>query len=103
MEKIALVVNIEYKAESKSVFLQALFDHQHRCTNTEKGTLQFEILQPSDSSNTVVLFELYANAEALKNHESGSSLALFQEQAGAFISKASAQNCSVMQPQTCNA
>jgi quinol monooxygenase YgiN len=98
MEKIALVVTIEYKTESKSVFLQALFDHQHRSLKTERGTLQFEILQPNDSSNTVVIFELYANADALKIHDSGTSLALFREQAGSFISKASAQSCSVIQP-----
>lgn len=103
MEKIALVVTIEYKAELKSAFLQALFDHQHRCLKTERGTLQFEILQPNDSSNTVVIFELYANAEALKNHNSGTSLALFREQASSSISKASAQNCSIIQPQTSNA
>ncbi len=97
MKKIALVVTIEYKFESKAAFLQALFDHKQRCVETEPETLQFEILNPAEVSNSVVLFELYANEEALSSHDAGPSLALFKEQAGLFITKASRQRCEVMQ------
>ena len=93
MEKIALVVTIEYKPESKASFLQALFEHKQRCLETETGTLQFEILGPTENANSVVLFELYANSQALSTHDAGPSLALFKKQAGSFITNASGQQC----------
>lgn len=96
MEKIALVVTIEFKPELKASFLQALFEHKQRCLATEPGTLQFEVLTPSENANSVVLFELYASAQALNDHDVGSSLALFKEQAGSSITKASGQHCSVL-------
>ena len=98
MEKIALVVTIEFKPDSKSSFLQTLFEHKQRCLEAEPGTLQFEVLSPSENANSVVLFELYASAQALNEHDTGSSLALFKEQAGPSITKVSGQHCSVLNP-----
>lgn len=96
MEKIALIVKIEFISESKAVFMDALLSHKERCLKNESGTLYFEIMCPVDNQNTVVLFELYANDNALTTHESGSSLALFKEQAGAFIKNASVQRCNAV-------
>lgn len=96
MKKVALVVTIEYKSEAKAEFLQALLDHKQRCIETEPGTLQFEIMNPAEASNSVVLFELYENKEALSSHDAGPSLAIFKEQAGLFITKASGQRCEVI-------
>lgn len=96
MEKVAFVVTIEYKPESKASFLQALLEHKRRCLETERGTLQFEILGPTEDANSVVLFELYVNSQALSIHDAGPSLALFKKQAGSFIEKASGQQCAVL-------
>ncbi|MFZ4529890.1 MAG: putative quinol monooxygenase [Undibacterium curvum] len=96
MKKVALVVSISYQEESKAAFLQALSDHQQRSLQTEAGTLQFELLQPDELSNTIMIFELYANQEAYQAHDQGSSLARFKEQAGAMITALSVQQCSVM-------
>lgn len=98
MHKIALVVTIEFKPESKASFLQSLLDHKQRCLASEPGTLQFEVLAPTESAQSVVLFELYASAEALVAHDAGGSLALFIEQAGPLITKVSRQHCSVLSP-----
>ena len=97
MKKIALIVTIEYKSESKEEFLRALFDHKQRCLQTEPGTLQFEVFKPNDASNSVLLFELYADEESLSSHDAGPSLALFKEEVGLFITKASGQRCEAMQ------
>jgi quinol monooxygenase YgiN len=96
MEKVALVVTFEFKPDSRSSFLQSLFEHKQRCLATEPGTLQFEVLAPTDDANSVVLFELYANAKALSDHDSGTSLALFKEQAGPSITKVSVRHCSAL-------
>lgn len=97
MAKIALVVTIEYKPESKENFLLALFEHKQRCLQTESGTLQFEILAPTENANAVVLFELYEDSLALSAHDAGLSLTLFKEQAGSFITKVSAQQCAALE------
>lgn len=96
MEKIALVVTIEYKTESKENFLIALFEHKQRCLQTESGTLQFEILSAAENTNAVVLFELYENSAALSTHDAGLSLERFKEQAGSFITNVSTQQCAVL-------
>lgn len=96
MEKIALVVTIEFQPAAKAAFLQAMLEHKQRCLATEPGTLQFEVVAPTDSANTVVLFELYADQAALDRHEAGPSLARFRDEAGAFIVNASAKHCAVL-------
>ncbi|MBR7778913.1 putative quinol monooxygenase [Undibacterium rugosum] len=96
MKKVALVVSISYHEEFKTAFLQALSEHQQRCLQTEAGTLQFELLQPDELSNTVMIFELYANQDVYQAHDQGSSLARFKEQAGAWITAVSVQQCLVM-------
>lgn len=98
MQKIALVVTIEFKPESKASFLQSLLDHKQRCLADEPGTLQFEVLAPTENAHSVVLFELYASAEALVAHDAGGSLALFKEQADPLITKVLRQHCSVLNP-----
>jgi quinol monooxygenase YgiN len=95
MEKVALVVKIEYKPEGQASFLKALSEHKQRCLATEPGTLQFEILDPVSSTNAVLLFELYENSQALDAHNAGSSLAVFKEQAGPSITNISVQQCAV--------
>lgn len=96
MEKIALVVSLEFEPASKTPFLQALFEHRQRSLANEAGTLQFEVLSPGDSLSSLVLYELYESAEALKAHDEGASLALFKQQAGPFITQISVQRCAVL-------
>ncbi|MEK8034768.1 antibiotic biosynthesis monooxygenase [Ideonella sp. DXS29W] len=96
MQKKALVVTIEFETESYPHSLRALLDHRQRCIDTEPGTLQFEVLEPEGNKNTVILFEVYANAAALNDHNSGHSLALFKEQVGSSIKMASHRSAAVI-------
>jgi quinol monooxygenase YgiN len=78
--------------------LNSNLSQKRRCLADEPGTLQFEVLAPAENTHSVVLFELYASAEALVAHDAGGSLALFKEQAGPLITKVSRQHCSVLSP-----
>ncbi len=98
MSKVALVVTLQFQPEAKAAFMEALFAHQQRCLATEPGTLQFDIMAPQEPANAVVLFELYAGADALDAHNEGRSLALFREQAGALITQADLRQCDLLTP-----
>ncbi len=95
MPQIALSVTLECQPEARSEVIQALLDHKARCLEKEKGTLQFEILIPSDSTSKLILFERYADANALIEHGQGASIAQFRAEVGSRILNATRHECVV--------
>ena len=95
MSKVALNVVVEFKPESKQEVLLALLAHRGRCLKEEPGTLQFEVLVPSDDPAKLFLFELYIDASALSAHSNGSSMARYREEVKAKVLNAVAHKCSL--------
>ncbi len=78
MDRVALNVEIECSPGSRENVLDALAAHRARCLAGEPGTLQFEIMVPSDDPARIYLFELYRDDEALKAHAGGASIARYR-------------------------
>jgi quinol monooxygenase YgiN len=54
---------------------------------TEPGTLKFEILVPTEEAYTLMLYEVYASAEAFQAHWTGPSMhQAKQDTAGLHVS-----------------
>ena len=74
MAKLAIVATIKVAPGRRDEYLKHLRAHAERCRANEPGTLQFETLAPHDDPDTVMLYEVYASAEAFQAHWTGESM-----------------------------
>ena len=97
MSKLVIIATIEVQPGTRDRAVKILLEHRERCLRDEPGTLQFEILVPSDKPlgpgtpiaeskpDTIMLYEVYADAAAFGVHWSGASLAQARNEAGSII------------------
>ena len=97
MGKLVIIATLEIQPGARDRAVKILRDHRERCLRDEPGTLQFEVLVPSDKPlgpsapipeskpNTIMLYEVYADAAAFSVHWSGASLAQARNEAGSII------------------
>ena len=95
MSKLALIVTIEFEPELKEEVLCALLAHRERSLKDEPGTLQYEVLVPSEQSTKLLLFELYSDSSAFSAHTEGPSLAKYRDEVRAKIKSVTSYRCSL--------
>ena len=71
MSKLAIIGTIEVMPGRRDEVLALLMAHRARCLKDEPGTLQFEVLVPSDDDAKILLYELYQDAAAFEAHWNG--------------------------------
>ena len=97
MAKLAIIGTIETAPGRTDEVLGALMAHRERCLRDEPGTLQFEVLKPRDSDNTILLYEVYRDDAAFKAHWEGSSSARTREETRDMIVKLVGTRCSLQE------
>ncbi len=95
MSRVALNVEIECRSGSRDDVLRALAAHRARCLEEEPGTLQFEVMVPSDDTDRIYLFELYRDDGALQAHAGGASLARYRGEIAAWVKDTRIHRCSL--------
>jgi quinol monooxygenase YgiN len=107
MGRLAIFATIEVKPGTRDEAVQILLRHRERCLKDEPGTLQFEVLVPSDKPlgpgapipesrpNAIMLYEVYQDAAAFGAHWNGASLAKAREEAGSMFVGLSGIPCNV--------
>lgn len=95
MSRVALNVEIECIPGSRDDVLRALAAHRARCLEEEPGTLQFEVMVPSDDPGRIYLFELYRDDEALQAHVGGASLARYRAEISCWVKDTRIRRCSL--------
>src|SRR5215813_12048302 len=72
--KVAIIVTIEVAPGRRDEYLRLQVEHRARCLKDEPGTLAYEVLRPQDDDNKVMVYELYADDDALYAHSVGPSI-----------------------------
>ena len=92
-----IVGTIEVAPRRTDQFLPLLMAHKARCLKKdEPGTLQFEILLPSDDDAKVLTYEAYRDDVALEVHRNGPSFARWQEETAGMVMRISGTKCAVL-------
>ncbi len=81
MAKLAIVATIKTKPGKRDEYLKFLSAHGRRCRESEPGTLAFDIMLPQSETDTILLYEVYANKEAFDLHLTGSSMKQIRQEA----------------------
>ena len=85
MTKLAVIGTIEVQPGAREEVLRAVLAHRDRCLKDEPGTLQFEVLVPSEDSVKLMLYELYADRASFTAHMHGTSMVKVREEVGAKV------------------
>ena len=94
MTKLAVIGTIEVQPGTRTEVLRAVLAHRDRCLRDEPGTLQFEVLVPSEDSTKLMPYELYADDIAFSVHMRGASMAKVTEEVGAKVAGLTGIRCT---------
>ena len=97
MAKLAIVATIKVAPGRRDEYLKHMRAHAERCRANEPGTLQFEILAPHDDHDTVMLYEVYASAEAFQAHWTGESMKQIRRDSEGFQVSLSGVRCDLVE------
>lgn len=96
MSKLALVVELKMNPGKKDAFVARVKRHKKLCLEREKGCLQFDILVPSDGSNSVHLYEVYADQAAVDVHVNTPHMAEYRRDTDPMIAGRIRVLCAVL-------
>ena len=69
MSDLALFVEVQTVPGTRDAFLARLREHRANVCANEPGCRQFDILVPQGEDDSVILCEVYADAQALEDHD----------------------------------
>ena len=96
MTKFAIVATFEITHGRMDEFLPLLIAHRDRCLKEEPGTLQFDVLRPSNADNSVLLYEVYADDAAFQVHWNGPHVARMRAETAGMVANLTGIRCSLL-------
>lgn len=64
-----IIVKIRLTSGTKAQFLPEMIDNAEKSVTREEGCLVFDVLEDTSETDTVYLYEIYQNPEALEYHK----------------------------------
>ncbi len=83
---IVNVVTVHVKPEHLAAFLAATVDN-HKGTRTEPGNHRFDVLQSADDPCRIMLYEVFASAEAVEAHRKTPHYLAWRAQVESWMAK----------------
>jgi quinol monooxygenase YgiN len=96
MTKLAIVATIKISGGKRDAYLNPLRAHAERCLANESGTLQFDVLVPHNDADTLMLYEVYASAEAFQAHWNGESMKQMRRETEGLQASLSGVQCDLV-------
>ena len=97
MAKTALVVKLGIHAGRMDEFLEIVRAHGASSLALEPGCLRFEVLRPQDSADTVFLYEVYSDDDALQTHRDSDRMAAYRERTADMVAAREANRCTLLE------
>jgi len=85
MTAIALVVEIQTQPGQRDALLARLRKHRDNVLAHEPGCLGFDILLAEDDADTLMLYELYRDDQALTDHDSAPYFQAYREATASMV------------------
>ena len=76
---IALIVTIQIQPEHREAFMESMLDDARGSNNDEPGCLRFDVLQDTEDSNRIHLYEVYKDQAALDAHRQATHFIKWRE------------------------
>lgn len=87
MSKVALCVTFKASPGQHQALVERLKILAKTCLRHEPGCLQFDVLVPLDSSDGVLLYEVYENEAALKHHDQTPHFLAYRQETASMVAE----------------
>ena len=95
MAAIALVVELKLKPGMREPFLTRVREHRSNVLKNEPGCLRFDLAVPRESDDTVFLYEVYVDEDALETHESTPYMKQYREDVAPMLAERNRRLCGL--------
>jgi quinol monooxygenase YgiN len=85
MAKQAVLVTYKVKHRNMDSFLSVLKRHIAQTKATEPGCVQFDILMPHDETDTIRLYEVFADEDAFRIHNDSEQLKKYRAESNPLL------------------
>ena len=85
MSDLVLFVELEIAAGQMEAFVKRALEHKKNVLANEPGCHGFELLRPRERENTVFLYEVYADQDAIDHHLNTPYMKQYLEDTGPMI------------------
>ena len=85
MSRLAIVVEFRLKPGVRSEFRRLIDRNASASGQTEPGCLRFDVLEPEDQPDRIMLYEIYENDAAFQAHMKSAHFAQFDVEGSAMI------------------
>ena len=87
MAKQAVLVTYKVKPGQMDSFLSVLRSHIAQTKATERGCIQFDILLPHNETDILRLYEVYADEDAFRIHNSSEQLKKYRAESNPLLNE----------------
>ena len=87
MTGYVILVDFQLKPGSKAEFRRAIDTNARASCRDEPGCSRFDVVEPRDDENRIVLYEIYDNRAAFEHHLKTPHLAAFETASRHLVTK----------------
>ncbi len=95
MSSLVLLVELTLNVGKKDVFLARAREHRTNVLKNEPGCKGFELLAPTDGSETVFLYESYVDQAAIDHHMETPYMKEYMADTGPMIANRNRKLCTL--------
>ena len=95
MSTLVLLVELTLNVGQKDAFLTRAREHRKNVLKNEPGCKAFELLAPTDGSETIFLYEAYADQAAIDHHMETPYMKEYMADTGSMIALRTRNLCTL--------
>ena len=96
MSRYAIVVDFRLKPGARQAFRSFIDANARLSAETEDGCRRFDILEPSQEADRVLLYEIYEDEAAFRQHVHSAHFADFEMQCSHLVASKSVTECELV-------
>ena len=95
MSGYAIIVDFRLKPGAHEAFRRLIDANARLSVETEAGCRRFDVLEPQDEHDRIVLYEIYDDEAALKAHARSQHFEVFDRESGPLVLSKSVTHCAL--------
>ncbi len=99
MTGYVIIVDFRLKPGTQAAFRKLVDANARTSAQTEKGCRRFDVLEPTEGGDRVLLFEIYDDEAAFEAHARSPHYASFDVESSPMVSEKSVLRCNLVATQ----
>jgi (4S)-4-hydroxy-5-phosphonooxypentane-2,3-dione isomerase len=96
MTAFAIIVDFRLKPGARAEFRRLIDANARLSAQTEPGCRRFDVLEPGDQSDRVLLYEIYTDAAAFDEHKRSAHFSQFDAESAPLVIEKSVIRCELV-------